>query len=70
MDWNLAKEKLPIKDEYERYSHVIGVVDGETRLDIVYDHEDKKFQSNWDTTANKSLDVTHWMLIPEPPNIK
>ena len=73
MKWISVKERLPeyqervlvheeVKPEWENLSVTIGYLNTTTK--------GKSFETNeWYSDNNyQSIDVTHWMPLPEPPN--
>ncbi len=60
MEWISVKERLP------ETSQKVLVTDGED-LDIMRYFGEYKGSPDWD---HGTLDVTHWMPIPAPPEVK
>ena len=66
MEWISVKDRLP-EDEKE----MILVTDGDTVITgFMFTLEDGKVYTPGLKMGGRSMEVTHWMPLPEPPEVK
>ena len=66
MKWISIEDKLP-----EKYKYVLGYGSESTLHGQNYDQVKLDKNGDWIAISNYThLRVTHWMPLPEPPNIK
>ena len=63
--WISVKERLP-----EKYKFVLCYKDGKTRIGYYIGAEYVKGVAAFADYHNHSFTVTHWMPLPEPPEVK
>lgn len=68
MNWISVKDRLPAEDGF----YLVGGGDKRGRVVniLYYDSKSEKFKGHWAEEVFDVSDVTHWMSLPNPPEVE